>query len=313
MIRMNVMHMRSLYLGQLQLVDAIARSGNLSEAAEEVGLSQSAASHALARVRKELGDPVFVRTPEGLRPTPLGSRFAASASAALQAFEAGLAGQGDFIPKTSRRSFNVIMSDVSQFLYLPELLTRLATEAPEVIVRASPVPSKTPHLLLGSGEMDLAIGAFTKVIVGCRQRRLYREHYVCVVREGHPLFTGGMCEAAFSKVSHAIVDPRGYVHEQLDGLLAIQNLRRNPKLYSPYFVSLLPVLAKSDLMVIMASRLAKMFSQITPLKVMLPPVKLPSYNVLLFWHERFDRDPANEWLRNAYIDLFGDIGKKSAK
>lgn len=246
-----------------------------------------------------------------MRPTPFGSRLVAAASEALQVLYAGLNHHPDFVPKTSRRTFKIILSDVSQFLYLPRLLDKLATEAPGVIVRVRPVPMKAPHLLFESGEVDLAVGTFTRLIVGCRQKRLYRERYACIARKDHPLFRQGMTPEAFNKVEHAVVDSRGYVHEQLDNLLTQQMMPRKGKLYSPYFLSLLPVIANSDLLVVMAGRLAKAFSELVPVQVMTPPANLPSYNVTLFWHERFHRDPANEWLRGLFVDLFGDAKRRS--
>jgi DNA-binding transcriptional LysR family regulator len=247
-----------------------------------------------------------------MQPTPFGRRLAESSKSALHALDVGMSQQAEFLPATSSRTFNIIMSDVSQFLYLPALIARLSSEAPHVVIRARPVPSKAPHVLLETGEVDLAVGAFTGFIVGCRQRRLYREQYACVVRQDHPLFENGMSAEVFRKVPQAIVDPRGYVHEQLDQLLTQQKLPRKPKLHVPYFLSLLPVIGRSDLLVIMASRLAHAFAQLAPLKSMPPPIKLPTYNVSLFWHERFDRDVGNQWLRAKYTELFGDVHSRKA-
>lgn len=303
---MITMHIGDLHLNQLLLVDALARNSNLSEAAEEIGLTQSAASHALARLRAEVQDPIFIRTSEGMRPTPYGIRLTASVNDALRSLRTGLDRHPDFDPRTSTRTFNVIMSDVSQMLYLPHLLPRLSTEAPGVSFRVRALPAKAPHLALESGEVDVAVGAFSRLIAGCRQKRLYREQYVCVVRRDHPQFERGMSAEAFCSVPQALVDPRGYVHERLDRWLKQQKVARSPKLYVPYFLSLPLVIARSDLLVIMAGRVAKTYAAVLPLKIMSPPVKLPAYDVTLFWHERFHRDPANRWLRDLYIDLFSD-------
>lgn len=303
--------MHSLDINQLRLVEALARIGNLGEAAKEIGLSQSAASHALARLRKEVQDPIFVRASNGMSPTPYGAQLAASVRDALQTLSAGLNRHPDFLPSNSIRTFNVIMSDVSQFLYLQGLLARLSREAPSVTFQVLAMTTKSPHLLLEAGEVDLAVGTFTKLIVGCRRRRLYRERYVCVARQDHPQFKYGMTIDAFCRVPHALVDPRGFVHEQLDHWLAQQKVSRTAKLYVPYFTSLLPVLAGSDLVVVMASRLAEAFAQLASLKIMPPPTKLPTYDVSLFWHERFHRDPANRWLRDLYIDLFSDSAQRA--
>jgi len=303
---MTVMHIGDLHLNQLRLVDSLSRTGNLGEAAEEIGLTQSAASHALARLREELQDPIFVRTSEGMRPTPYGVRLATSVRDALQSLRSGLDRHPDFAPRTSTRTFNVIMSDVSQMLYLPRLLPRLSAEAPGVTLRVRALPPKAPHQILESGEVDLAVGAFSRLIAGCRQKRLYRERYVCVVRRDHPRFAQGMTTEAFCSVPHALVDPRGYVHERLDRWLALQKAPRTPKLYVPYFLSLPLVIARSDLLVVMAGRVAQTYAEMLPLKIMPPPVKLPTYDTRLFWHERFHRDPGNRWLRGLYIELFGD-------
>lgn len=303
---MTIMHIGDLHLNQLRLVDALARNGNLGEAAEEIGLTQSAASHALARLRAELQDPIFVRTSEGMRPTPYGTRLAASIREALQSLRAGLDRYPEFVPRTSSRIFNVIMSDVSQMLYLPRLLPRLYSEAPGVTLRVRALPAKAPHLILETGEVDLAVGAFSRLIAGCRQKRLYREHYVCVVRRDHPRFERGMSAEAFCSVPHALVDPKGYVHERLDRWLAQQKVPRTAKLHVPYFLSLPLVIAHSDLLVVMASRVAQAYAEILPLKIMPPPVRLPAYEPRIFWHERFHRDPANRWLRSLYEELFRD-------
>src|SRR5688572_3393884 len=303
---MTDMHIGALHLNQLLLVDALARNSNLSEAAEEIGLTQSAASHALARLRDELQDPIFIRTSEGMRPTPYGTRLTASVRDALQSLRAGLDRHPEFVPATAKPTFNVIMSDVSQMLYLPRLLPRLSAEAPGVSLRVRALPSKAPHLILESGEVDVAVGAFSRLIAGCRQKRLYRERYVCVVRRDHPQFANGMTVEAFCSVPQVLVDPRGYVHERLDRWLAQQKVRRSVKLHVPYFLSLPLVIAQSDLLVVMASRVARAYAEMLPLKIMPPPVKLPTYDPRLFWHERFHRDPANRWLRGLYIELFGD-------
>lgn len=303
---MTAMHIEGLHLNQLRLVDALARNSNLGEAAEEIGLTQSAASHALARLRAELQDPIFIRTSEGMRPTAYGMRLATSVREALGLLRAGLDGHPEFAPETSTRTFNVMMSDVSQMLYLPRLLPRLSAEAPGVTLRVHALPAKAPHLVLESGAVDLAVGAFSRLIAGCRQKRLYRERYVCVVRRDHPQFANGMSAEAFCNVPQALVDPRGYIHERLDRWLAQQKVHRRAKLHVPYFLSLPLVIAQSDLLVIMASRVAKTYADNLPLKIMPPPVKLPEYDTRLFWHERFHRDTANAWLRSLYIDLFGD-------
>jgi DNA-binding transcriptional LysR family regulator len=305
-MHMTDMHIADIHFNQLRLVEALDRSGNLGVAADNIGLTQSAASHALARLRRIVRDPIFVRTADGMRPTPYGERLAAQVRDALQSIRAGLAQSLDFTPSQSTRTFSVIMSDVSQFLYLPALVSSFSISAPSVGLRVHPMPPRQAQLLLESGEVDLAVGAFNNLIAGCRQRRLYSERYVCVTRRDHPNFRRGMTLKAFCDTPHAIVDPAGHIHEELDTWLTQQKAVRRQKLHVPYFLALPNVIAASDVVVLMAERLASEFAKTTQLELLIPPVKLPNYNVSLFWHERFDRDPANRWIRDEYIRLFGE-------
>lgn len=291
------MQIGGLHLTHLQLIEALSRSGNLTEAAKEIGLTQPAASHALARLRRQLQDPIFVRTAEGMQPTPYGTDLAVAVRAALDALRRGMESHQDFDAGKSKRTFNLFMSDVGQLLYLPPLLTRLQIEAPGVTLRVRPVPAKTPHLLLESGAVDLAIGTFTTLVSGCMQRRLLQDRYVCVVRKDHPAFAKGMTAEAFRDVPHALADASGYAHERLDRWLARHRVRRRIKLHVPHFLVLPLLIARSDLLAVMAERVARLFADIVPLKIMPPPTKIPPYDVKLFWHQRFHRDAANRWLR----------------
>jgi DNA-binding transcriptional LysR family regulator len=300
-----LMNIGALHLTQLRLVDALARKGTLTEAAEEIGVTQGAASHALGRLRRGLEDPIFVRTAEGMRPTPYGARLAAAVRDALHVLRGGLERDAEFVPGKSRRAFNVFMTDSSQMLYLPRLLARLSAEAPGVSLRVRPFAEKAQQML-ESGEVDLAMGTFTTLTTGCIQKRLYRERYVCVVRKDHPAFEHGMTAEAFCNVPHARTDAGGFVHEIHDRWLARQKVHRVVKLHVPHFLVLPMVIARSDLLAVMSSRTARTFADIVPLMIMPLPMKVPAFDIRLFWHERFHREPGNRWFRGLFIDLFSD-------
>jgi len=297
------MNIEALHVSQLRLLEALAREANLSTAAERVGLSQPAASHALSRLRRDLDDPLFVRTSRGLKATPYGKQVVEAAQEALRALRTGLA-QPRFEPGKSARTFNLYMSDVGQMVLLPRLLARIHADAPHVSLRVRPIPQHAPHTLLESGEVDLAIGYLNTLTTGFYQKRLFRERYVCVVRQDHPVFASGMSLKAFQSVPHAIADATGMAHEALERRLARGGIRRPVKLYVPQFVVLPLVVTTSDLLVVMPSRLAESFAKSLELKVMPLPVPVPPYDIKVYWHARFRQDPANRWLRAAVIDLF---------
>jgi DNA-binding transcriptional LysR family regulator len=133
---------------------------------------------------------------------------------------------------------------------------------------------------------------------------LFRERYVCVVRADHPNFGSGMSTEAFACSQRAIADASGMGHAVVEEELARQGFTTVPSLTVPQFMVMPLVIASSDLLVIMPSRLAEAFAQLISIKILKPPVTLPPYDIKIYWHERFDRDSANRWLREAFVRLF---------
>src|SRR5260370_15263151 len=185
-LNMHGMHIEDLDLTQIRRLAALSSQRVVSAAAENIGLSQSAASHSLAKLRKQLGDPLFTRTENGFQPTPYGERLGTAAREALDVLLAGIASNRPFDPRTVARRFNVYMSDVGQMVLLPPLLAFLKKEAPNATVRSVPIPMENPGLALSSADVDLAVGFFTNLTTGFRQSLLFRERYVCAVRVNHP-------------------------------------------------------------------------------------------------------------------------------
>jgi DNA-binding transcriptional LysR family regulator len=137
---MQSMHIGDLDLTQIRLVAELLRLRSVSAAAQSIGLSQSAASHALAKLRSQLGDPLFTRSGKGVEPTPYGERLGRAAREALDVLRAGLASKPQFDPATTTRRFNIYITDIGQIVFLPSLLAFLAKEAPGATVRVLASP-----------------------------------------------------------------------------------------------------------------------------------------------------------------------------
>jgi DNA-binding transcriptional LysR family regulator len=304
MYHMQTMHIRGLDLSHIELLVAVADSRSISAAATQVGLSQSAASHALANLRKRIGDPLFVRTREGFTPTLHGQRAAAAARRALDALRSGLEPARRIEPKSLKGVITLYLSDIGQMVLLPDLLRLLDEEAPGLRLQVRPIPVDRPGAPLASGEIDLAVGFFSNLTSGFHQRRLLRERYVCAVRRDHPEFKSGMTAKAFATTPHAFADASGMAHSMVERILVRHGIRRTIRLSVPQFMVLPLIIAESDLLVVLPSRLAETFGSWLPLKIMAPPVSLPPYEVNVYWHERAHRDPLNRWLRQAFIRLF---------
>lgn len=183
---MHAMHIGDLNLTQIRLIAELLRLRNISAASHSIGLSQPAASHALAKLRKHFGDPLFARTPKGFQPTPFGERLGAAAQDAVATLVAGISSGRQFDPRTTTRCFNLYASDVGQMVFLPKLLDYLKKAAPGATARVWPIPLEKPGLPLSSGDVDLAVGYFNNLTTGFRQAFLFRDRYVCIMRASTP-------------------------------------------------------------------------------------------------------------------------------
>jgi DNA-binding transcriptional LysR family regulator len=304
MYNMHAMHIDDFEFTEIRLIAELAELRKLSAAAARLGLSQSAASHALARLRKRVGDPLFIRSNAGFYPTPYGERLSAVARQALNILLDGFATDKPFDPSVTTRRFNVYMSDVGQMVFLPKLLALMGDKAPRASLRACPIPLEQPGAAIASGEVDLAVGFFTNLTAGFHQSILFREHYVCVVRSDHPNFRSGMSVEAFSASPRALADASGMAHAVMEEELRKQGLDGTTRLTVPQFMVLPLVIASSDLLVIMPSRLAKAFSMLASIKILRTPMPLRPYDIKVYWHERFHHDPASRWFRRALVQLF---------
>lgn len=289
---------------QLRLLEAIADTGSLTSAADVVGLSQSAASHSLARLRKACGDPLFVRAGHRMLPTPYGEQVCEAARQALRALRDGFRGPRSFDAATSRRIFTVYMSEAGQLVVLPKLLAHLRDVAPGVRIHVIRVPEDNPGDALAVGEVDLAIGHITTMTTGFHRRTLFSEKYVCIASSENPRFRSGITLDGYRAALHAIADNSGMAHGIVDHALAVRGIKRQIGLVVPEFLALPYVLHGSDMVATVPQRVAERFAQLLPIRAMPMPIKLDSYEVLLLWHERAHADAANRWLRHTLAALF---------
>jgi DNA-binding transcriptional LysR family regulator len=294
---------RNLELTQIKLLAELLQSRSVSAAAQRIGLSQSAASHALGKLRKELGDPLFTRTAVGFQPTPYGERLGNAARESLDVLRAGLSNR-PFDPHTTSRRFNLYLNDVGQIVFLSRLAAYLGTQAPQATVRSVPIPLDNPGAALSSGDVDLAIGVFNNLTTGFLQSVLFRENYVCIVRKNHPKFRTGMSLEAFTSSQHAVADATGMAHAFIDKVFERHHIHRNIAVRVPGFHVLPMIVASSDLVAIVQGRLADAFLGRVPIKVLRTPVPIPASDIRMFWHERYHHDPTVRWLRSAFVSLF---------
>jgi len=300
MLVMCIMHgvnLQGLDLNLLRLLDALLTERHLTRAAKRVGLSQPAMSHGLARLRKHLGDPLFVRTRAGLEPTDRAARLGPPLRDALASIERALAGD-TFDPATARRTFSLATADYGAFVLLPRLLERLGRLAPGVDLWTRTV-ADDPVAQLATGAADAALAVATPRGAGAviHTRALYEERFVCVVREGHPKVKKRLDLDTWAALPHAFVAPGGKPGGVVDDVLAQHGKQRRVACAVPHFLLAPHVVASSDLVLTVGARVAEAFAKVLPLRVVEAPVALPGFRVSLAWHERQHHDPAQRWFR----------------
>lgn len=297
---MYAMHLRELDLNLLPVLDALLRERHLTRAARGLGLSQSAASHALQRLRRALGDPLFVRSPTGLIPTERALALEAPLRVALSSLGESLAPPAAFDPATARRTFSLATTDYGAYVLLPALMERVAREAPGVDIWVRTV-GDSPSDQLARGEVDIALaplGGETPAAI--HARKLFDERFVGIARKGHPgLRRGAMDLDAWSAAAHVFIAPRGRPGGVIDSALAKVGRARRVALGVPQFLVAPHVVSRTDLVGVLGARLAESLAETLPLRLFAPPVALPTFSIHLIWHARAHRDPAQRWFREA--------------
>lgn len=295
------MHTRPLDLNLLQTFHAVHATGNVSRAAERLGVSQPTVSHALQRLRRIHGDPLFVRTQGGMAPTAKAQRLAKAVEQALTTLDVALREAEAYDPATSDRTFRLHLTDIGETIFLPPLIRLLAREAPRVRLAAFQLDDADILPALESGRIDLALG-YIPALTGAQRQFLLAERYVVIMRAGHPLAGRKPGRAALAQLSYALVRS----HPATARALRELGLAARVTLELPHFMVLPRILAETDLAAIMPSRLAQAFQALGDYVVWRPRVGLPPFDVSVHWFWRFTNEPGNRWLRERIVALFGE-------
>ncbi len=295
---------RQVDLNLLELFNTVYLTRNLTEAGQRLGLSQSAVSHNLGRLRRAYGDELFVRLPRGVQPTPFADGLAEPLRVALDIVRDTL-GRAPFMPERSERLFHLAMSDIGERLCLPRLLEHLATVAPGVVIRTS-----SPDLALladglAGGAIDLAVGYMPGLGKRFRQQRLFSERFVYVADANHPHMAEPPTLARMRSLRHVVACPPGTHHAAaVEEVLTSERVRAPIALRVGSFLSVAPILAGSELVALLPSNLARVVGPRLGLRTQEPRVAFPGFEVSMYWHPRYHREPGHAWLRGLLHDQF---------
>lgn len=291
-------------LNLLVVFNELLRLRRVSAVAETLGQSQPAISNALNRLRKLLGDDLFLRTAKGMVPTPLAERLAEPIGYALGAILSSLNERSVFDPVESTRNFAVAMTDIGEIYFLPGIMERLAKVAPRVTVSTSWSTNVNLRQEMESGRVDLAIGFVPDLKSGFFQRRLFKQRYVCLYRRGNPLSKDGISLKAFRSAQHIAVDAEGTGHGMVDEVILRAGVLRNVCLRVPHFVAVGHILQSTDMIAVVPEAYAESTLKPFGLEASPCPVKIPDIVINVLWHAKNHREAGNQWLRQLIVDSF---------
>jgi DNA-binding transcriptional LysR family regulator len=289
---------RRIDLNLLGVFDAVYRARNLTAAGEVFGLSQPAMSHALARLRWMVKDPLFVKTPRGLQPTAFADEIAPTLRQSLDAVRRTLAGV-NFDPLSATRVFRIAMTDIGEQILLPRLCAHLGALAPGIAVEACQPTGPDLREAMARGEVDLAYGGtFVQLGAGFRSQLVYRSGYVCLVRRGHPAIRNHLTFKQFRESGHVVAySATTSTAEVVERALLRRDVSARIAVRVPHCLAIPAIVASTNHIAIVQENLARSFRRSLNLRLFPPPIKLPQFDIRLHWHERADLDPANRWLR----------------
>ena len=302
------MHLKEIDLNLLRLFDSVYAARNVSRAAEQLDLTQPAASQGLTRLRGLLQDPLFVRGAGGVQPTPRADRLAEPVRQALAMLEEALSEGAAFEPLQSRRSFRIHLSDIGEGRFLPELMAHLRRHAPGVRLETMPLPRDEITGALDSGRIDFAIG-FLPSVEETQRVQLLRDRYIVLLRGDHP-FTRRRGGKALRSELQRLEFVAVRTHADTLRILQLLGLEDRLRLTTEHFLALPSIVRATDLAVVMPHNIAQGFAAEGGYAIVEPPLALAlrEFSVALHWSRRFEPDPGNRWLRQVVVELFGDPG-----
>lgn len=302
----NMTDLRGLDLNLLVTLQNLLEDRNISAVARRMNLSQPAVSNALRRLRSAFDDELFVRTAQGMQPTPLAERLAEPVAEALALVSSMLEVRDAFDPASSQRRFTLALSDVGEMHFMPALVALCARQAPGVRLDVVRLAGSELRRAMESARVDLAVGVFEALGSGFFQRLLFRQGYLTLFRHGHPLALALGQREVFLQAQHVIVT-QAAPYGQINDALRRAGLNLAEHFSVPHFGAVPFIVAESDLLATVPWRLAEAVASRFGLQTLAPPVRMPLLQTHLFWTRRLHRDAGHQWLREQIVQQFASL------
>lgn len=291
------MNLSQIDLNLLVVLRAVLEERSATRAAARLHVTQSAVSNALARLREALRDPLFVRGPRGLVPTPRALAIAPRLEGALAELTALVEGEGPFDPRRTTRTFTLACTDVVGIVLFPILAGLFEKRMPLAALRVVPL-EQSVVADLASGRVDLLIGVPPVLPPQCREEAVYEDEMVTIVRLDHPRVRGALKLDTFVELAHVEVAVLGALETRVDSALAKAKRTRRVAFSVAHFAAMPMVVAETDAVATTSRSLADALAAGRNLRVVRAPIELPTIVVRQVWHDRSDSDEATSYLRS---------------
>jgi DNA-binding transcriptional LysR family regulator len=316
----------NLDLNLLRVFEALMEERSATRAGSRLGLTQSAISHALNRLRYVLKDELFVRGPDGMQPTERAAEIAPRLRQGLLQLALALA-PSEFVPERTDRRFTIACTEYAGAVIIPALIARLRQEAPHASLSILPSNQGVAETLR-CGRADLAIGSFRRFPDWFESETLLQDNRVWVLSADNPAATGELTLERLAELPHLVIaatgeDERaieGYVVEHglerlvtrsdagvLQGALAARGLRREIAVTTPHFLAALAAVSQSDIAALLPRRLATAFVGRYRLALFEPPYPSPPFDLMSLWHREHGDQPAIAWLRRILREVANEL------
>lgn len=290
---------------------ALLTERSVTQAANRVGIGQSAMSHNLARLRDLFSDELLTRGPEGMRLTPRAITLLEPVQTMLAQVESLVSREQTFDPATAARTFRFGLPDSMEILFMPALLARMREVAPGIHLRLYNFDASRLLDDLDADEMDIAIGydVLQQGQIHHKRRKLFTESYICMFNAEKTGITPPISLDDYVRLPHVLTslrptrNPRGIVDDALEKL----GLHRSVALTTARFLTVPSLVARAPVIVTMQSRLARLFAAELGLSLSPLPIELREVTVSMLWHASYDRDPAHAWLREQVALLAAEL------
>jgi DNA-binding transcriptional LysR family regulator len=304
MSNLNTIQLRRLDFSLLLVFDAAMETRKLSDVAARLGLTSSAISHALARLRDIFDDPLFERHHQGVHPTRRALELEPEIRSILTRMQSAIS-KPVFDPATLKRAFRIAALDYVMVVVGPALTHAVAEQARHVQLSFITLGRSESLAAVKRNEIDVAIGVYPTVADGIALRPLTQDHFVCVARENHPVLKNGLSMAAFTQLDHMLVSGSGELSSLMDDVLKRQGASRRVVTAVPQFLASLATVATSDVIASVPQRLASRYARKLGLETHALPFDMPQFEVTAATARSASSDVGLQWLLDLITSEFG--------